>query len=102
MFIGLFYLGMRIIIVPDVTVPNVQGKLTADALHELEAAGLEGVVTSRQFNTELEIDRVISQKPLPDEKAKRGRNIELIVSQGPQLEIVPNVKGLSQTEAGLS
>lgn len=101
LFIGLFYLGMRIIIVPDVTVPNVQGKLTADALHELKVAGLEGVVTSRQFNAELEIDRVISQKPLPDEKAKRGRSVELIVSQGPQLEIVPNVKGLSQTEAGI-
>ncbi len=101
LFTGLFYLGMRILIVPDVNVPNVQGKLTADALRELKVAGLEGVVTSRQFNAELEIDRVISQKPLPDEKAKRGRNVELIVSQGAQLEIVPNVKGLSQTEAGI-
>ena len=101
LFIGLFYLGTRLILVPEVTVPNVQGKLTNDAIRELQSAGLDGLVTSRQFSNEVGKDRVVSQKPLPEEVAKQGRSVELIISQGAQVEVLPNVKGRSVTEAGI-
>jgi serine/threonine-protein kinase len=101
LFTGLVYIGTRLVFVPEVTVPNIQGKLTTDAIRELQTVGLGGVVTGRQFSNEFAKDRVISQKPLPDEIAKQGRNVELIVSQGSQIEIVPNVKGKNITEAGI-
>ncbi|NLK51744.1 MAG: Stk1 family PASTA domain-containing Ser/Thr kinase [Syntrophomonadaceae bacterium] len=97
-FVGMVYLGIKLVAVPEVVVPNVQGKLVEDALKELQNHGVEGVVTSRQFNNEIPKERVISQKPLPEEKVKRGRRIELTVSQGAQLDIVPNVKGRSVAE----
>jgi serine/threonine protein kinase len=101
LFIGLVYAGSKLVMVPDVTVPNVQGKLAEEAIRELRIAGLEGVVVSKPFNNEIEKDRVISQKPLPNELAKKGRQVELIVSQGAQLDVVPNVKGRNATEAGI-
>lgn len=101
MAIGLYFLGVRLLVVPEVTVPAVEGKLASEALADLQLAGLKGTVVSQLHSNEVGVDRVISQEPKANSLAKRGRTVELTVSLGAQVGTVPNVKGKNLTEASI-
>lgn len=99
--VGLYLLGVRLLMVAEVTVPSLQGKLINEALADLQAVGLKGTVASRQYSAEVGLDRVISQNKEPNSLAKQGSTVELTVSLGSQIGSVPYVRGKKLTEASI-
>ncbi|NPV91396.1 MAG: Stk1 family PASTA domain-containing Ser/Thr kinase [Firmicutes bacterium] len=99
--VGLYMLGVRLLVVPEVTVPSVQGKLVNEALTDLQAVGLKGAVASQQYSAEVGKDRVISQSKEANSLAKQGSTVELTVSLGSQMGSIPNVKGKKLPEASI-
>lgn len=84
--------------VPEVTVPNVIGKPVEQAQAELEALGLQ-VKTVEQYSDE-EPGIVIDQDYGPeDPKVKPPRVITLTVSKGEELRKVPDLYGLTVSDA---
>ena len=91
-----------------VKVPDVEDLSVAEAIAALENAGFKAVITE-EFHDSCKKGTVISQKISAGKLVEKGSEIELIISKGPDLVKVPNVKGKSAdaakkalTDAGLS
>ena len=82
---------------PAVPVPSVTGEPADDAQGAIRSAGLQPQLTE-QSSAEVEAGRVISQQPAGG-TAKRGSAVRLVVSSGPGVVEVPNVRGLSVDDA---
>jgi len=82
-----------------VTVPNVEG-LTQDAATAAitEAKLVMGTVTQQTSNT-VATGKVISQDPASGSSTAQGSPVNLVISSGPQMVVVPNVEGLTQDAA---
>lgn len=75
-----------------VTVPDVRGKTIAEVTATLKELGLR-VETTQQFSDTVERNEVISQSVVGEGKLRRGGEISLVVSRGPELVSVPDVVG---------
>ncbi len=84
--------------VPDVTVPDVTGKTQVDASETLLKQGLRPLVGT-QVSSDKPSGVVLDQDPKANSLAKRGRDITLTVSTGPELTEIPSLKGKSLAEA---
>ena len=83
----------------EVGVPNIVGKDIAQADEELRQQGLVLKVIGRENNDSAAVDSIIKQDPLPGRKVKAGREIEVILSQGIEQVKVPNVTGVTLSDA---
>ena len=81
-----------------VTVPFVEGQVEALAKQNITKAGLKPRVR-REPSTNTPEGKVIRQSPGGGEKIARGNMVTIFVSQGPPQVTVPNVVGMSQSEA---
>ncbi|ACB84923.1 Stk1 family PASTA domain-containing Ser/Thr kinase [Natranaerobius thermophilus] len=90
---------MAFLVVPQVTVPNVQEMSLDEAQETLQEEGLDSAVTEREPHPEIEATYVIRQDPEADSTVRQNRTIGLIISEGPELLQVPDVEGMSQREA---
>ena len=82
---------------PAVAVPSVTGQSVDDARAAIQQAGLRPQVTE-QPSADVEAGQVISQTPAGG-KANRGSTVQLVVSTGPAIVEVPDVRGLSIDDA---
>jgi RHS repeat-associated protein len=83
-----------------VVVPNVVGMTQADAQAAITGAHLVvGTVTTVNSLT-VPAGYVISQNPLAGSSAPLGSPIDLVVSLGPPMVLVPDVVGMTQANAG--
>jgi beta-lactam-binding protein with PASTA domain len=80
-----------------VTVPAVRGLSESDAVQKLENARLEAEV-ERVFAGAPK-DMVVEQDPRGGEQAERGSTVALVVSKGRNLATVPDVVGLTESQA---
>ncbi|OYN89654.1 Stk1 family PASTA domain-containing Ser/Thr kinase [Parenemella sanctibonifatiensis] len=80
-----------------IAIDDWSGKPAKDAQAELEGRGFS-VKRSEQFSNSVPAGVVISQTPA-DGTGKRGDSIELVVSKGPELVTVPNVRSSGADEA---
>ena len=80
-------------------VPDLVGLSREDALAALSDAGLAGGTVTEAFSAGVPAGNVISQSPLAGDSVPPGTTVDLVVSKGPQPVIVPNVVGLSGTNA---
>ncbi|MGH2905519.1 MAG: PASTA domain-containing protein [Solirubrobacterales bacterium] len=78
-------------------VPNVVGRSLGDAQSRLAQAGFKSEVFHQ--TNEAPVDEVFSQSPDGGQKAKKGSTIILNVSSGPGEVTMPDVAGLTQSEA---
>ncbi|MGE5485052.1 MAG: Stk1 family PASTA domain-containing Ser/Thr kinase [Ignavibacteriales bacterium] len=85
--------------VPIVEVPGVVGKSLSDAQRELEAKGLTGSVVAQKYDDTTPVGHVISQTPEAGESVKAGRTVNLVVSQGQEFTLVPEITNRSLREA---
>jgi beta-lactam-binding protein with PASTA domain len=85
-------------LVVSITVPKLTGMSAVDAEASAIAAGLE-VVRVESFDPEVPVDHVIAQDPGPDATLERGGSIELTISLGASPVTVPDVVGLTESEA---
>ncbi len=85
--------------VPKVSVPNVVGISPTAAKHELVRAHLSLHIVSRQFVKGTIEGMIASQTPRGLGKIARGSAVDVIVSNGPPIVVVPLVTSLSESEA---
>ncbi|MDO5043766.1 MAG: PASTA domain-containing protein, partial [Coriobacteriia bacterium] len=82
----------------EVTIPGVEGKPFDDAQLALEELGLAVKFTEQSSNT-VPQNVVISQDRQAGSKVAKGTTVTLTVSTGAEMKTVPNVIGLSATNA---
>jgi beta-lactam-binding protein with PASTA domain/predicted Ser/Thr protein kinase len=74
-----------------VSVPDVICQDTDSAQAEVEAAGLDFVVTGSQFSDECPPGTVATQNPAPGTQVQPGSNVRVKESEGPSPEPVPSI-----------
>lgn len=85
--------GEKLIEVPDLT-----GKTQPEAAEILLGLGLKIGSISKEFS-EFDEDTIITTNPKMGEKVPEGTPVDLVISQGIELVIVPDVKGMNVDEA---
>jgi beta-lactam-binding protein with PASTA domain len=85
----------------EIVVPNVCDMTLDNAIAQLKAAGLQGVVVERRYDNIIEEGSIIIQEPLPEVHVKKGRIINLTVSLGMETIKVPYLAGINY-EQGVS
>ncbi|MEL7624697.1 MAG: Stk1 family PASTA domain-containing Ser/Thr kinase [Clostridiales bacterium] len=84
----------------DVEVPAVVGKTQEQALQELEASGLKGIISEDKVVREsIPLDHVAVQDPIAATPVKPGSTIRLTLSKGPATRPVPYLIGQTQQAA---
>ena len=76
----------------EVTMPNLVGKSSADALAILQGRGLQLKVVDRVYS-ELPANAVARQSPPEGERMKVSQNAHVVLSLGPQNVITPSLVG---------
>jgi beta-lactam-binding protein with PASTA domain/predicted Ser/Thr protein kinase len=87
-----------------VNVPSLEGMTVEAAQAALENAGLELGQVGEENSEEIPEDRIISQSPEAFSEVPKGTAVDVVVSAGPSLVIVPNVecRSLASAEAELT
>lgn len=85
----------------EVVLPNLVGISEEDAKQTTDELGLVLEVSAREYNSEYAEGYIISQDPLYSDNynVKMGSTIKIVVSQGIEEAVVPDVVGKSQEEA---
>ena len=83
----------------SVTVPNVKGKTRDDARQALQDADLVVGQIRTQVDEDVDPDIVLAQDPKPDFLVPTGTPVDLWVSVKPETATVPDLIGLTLSEA---
>ncbi|MCI0545372.1 MAG: Stk1 family PASTA domain-containing Ser/Thr kinase [Actinobacteria bacterium] len=83
----------------EVAVPPLVGLTLDEARDALEEVGLTVGVITQRADPDAEIEVVLDQSPLPGVQVGNGAPVNLVVSSGPEIVVVPDVVGASQLEA---
>lgn len=83
----------------DVVVPSIIGMPRAEAERLLQQAKLKMNVVQQQYSDEVPADHVIASVPEPGRQVTEGREIRVVLSQGPEMVTVPDVLHTSLAEA---
>jgi serine/threonine-protein kinase len=91
------YLALTVIIKGEdtVIVPDLVGKDVLDGLEILSDLGLNTRVKGTVYSDRVPKNHVIDQDPEAGTAIKRGRDVKIRVSRGPQTIVMPNLAGLS-------
>ena len=82
-----------------VVVPDVIGALRADAVDALAGAGLVAGTVTEVYNEITPAGRVISQAPASGARVVPGTPVSLVLSLGPEPVPVPDVVGMTRSNA---
>lgn len=83
----------------QVTVPSLEGLTEEEAAAALEDADLRLGEVTEESSEEVEEGLVIDQDPSPDDRVDIRSVVDIVVSSGPELVVVPGVVGLSEEDA---
>jgi serine/threonine-protein kinase len=95
------YLALTLFIKSEdtVVVPNLTGKDVVYALEILTDLGLNTKVKGSEYSAAIPKNQIIFQAPDPGTEMKKGRDVKIILSKGPQYVAMPNLQGLSVQQA---
>jgi serine/threonine-protein kinase len=79
--------------------PNVIGMSQASAAAKLRTSGLTLNVTSTAYSETVPDGELISTDPGPGQDVTKGGTVRAVISKGPERHNVPDVSGLSESEA---
>jgi eukaryotic-like serine/threonine-protein kinase len=82
-----------------VEVPAVIGLTPADAEHTVAALGLQIEVERQYYSPQVPEGRIMTQMPLPRTKVRRGWQVRVAESLGPQRVVIPDVTKQSERAA---
>jgi serine/threonine-protein kinase len=85
----------------EVVVPDLVGLTRAGTQVVLERAGLRLGRVNFKVSADIQPDAVISQNPLAGQMVKAGREITVVMSQGPLRIEIPELRGISMRNARL-
>ncbi len=83
----------------SISVPDVSGKTVDEATQELESAGLQVGDQTKVYSESVEEGLVVGTDPPANRKVGQGTTIDLMVSQGTQQMEVPDLSGMTASEA---
>ncbi len=83
----------------SIEVPDVSGKSSETAILELARAGFENIETQDEFSADVLQGFVIETNPAAGQTVPKEATIIVLVSQGPEPVEVPNLEGMSQSQA---
>ena len=83
----------------EVEVPDVRGRTPAEARRIAEPLGLATQIERQYYSATVPESRVLSQMPLGGSVVRRGWELRLAVSLGPQRVTIPQIVGESQRAA---
>lgn len=86
----------------EVAVPDLVGKTPQEARRVAELNGFEFEVERQYYSPKMPEGRVLSQLPLAGTKVRRGWQIRVAESLGPQRVVIPNVLGESERAAEIN
>jgi len=91
------YLALTIFVKSEstVVVPELVGKEVVDTLNLLSDYGLNTKVTGMRYDPHIPKNRIIRQDPGPGSEIKKGRDVRIVVSNGPPNVMIPDIKGLA-------
>lgn len=82
-----------------VIVPDLAGLTYEEAQKQLEELGLEIEKGNEVYSDEYEEGEVVSQTPKPDTEVKKGKSVRVNISKGSGKEQIPNVIGMTESQA---
>lgn len=86
----------------SVVVPDLVGRDVIYVLETLSTMELNTKVKGSEFSPRIPRNRVILQDPEPGTRMKRGRDVRIVFSKGPQEIAMPSLKHRSLAEAKIS
>ena len=85
--------------IEELAVPPVVGQDIAEARAEIEAAGLTVGTIEPRPDPDFEMDVVIEQNPGAGVEVGTGTPVNLVVSTGPEVIVLPDLTGMSERDA---
>ena len=84
----------------DVKLPKLVGKTIEEAEQELNKSKLK-IEKKEEFNSEIEVGKIISQNPpfIENYTVKENSTVEVVVSKGTEMTKVPKIIGMEYEEA---
>ena len=97
------YVALTLIIKGEepVVVPDLVGKDVLYGLEILSDLGLNTRVKRTSYHDQVPKNHVIDQDPEAGAAIKRGRDVKIWVSRGPETIVMPNLTGLSLQQSGI-
>jgi beta-lactam-binding protein with PASTA domain/glutamine amidotransferase PdxT len=86
----------------DVQMPGLVQLTEAEAVAQIEAAGLQVGAVTREYSDSVPSGVVMSQDPAAESSVPLGTEVSLVVSLGPAPVAVPDVVGLTMAQARLA
>ena len=86
----------------EVQVPTIVGMTPADAERAVAGMGLQIEVERQYYSPQIPEGRIMTQLPLPGTKVRRGWQVRVAQSMGPQRVSIPDVTGQSERAAELN
>jgi eukaryotic-like serine/threonine-protein kinase len=86
----------------EVTTPNLLGKTPAEAARVAESRGLQFEVERQYYSTTVAEGKILSQLPAPDTQVRRGWQVRVAESLGPQRVEIPSALGQSERAAEMN
>jgi len=86
----------------EVQVPAVVGMTPFEAERKLAGLGLEMDVERQYYSPQIAEGRIMTQLPMPGTKVRRGWQVRVAQSMGPQRVSIPDVTGESERAAELN
>jgi eukaryotic-like serine/threonine-protein kinase len=83
----------------EVEVPKLVGLTPAEAARAVGAAGLQIAVERQYYNPKIPEGKIMSQLPEPGAHVRRGWQVRVAESLGPQRVVIPDVLGQSERAA---
>jgi serine/threonine-protein kinase len=84
-----------------VIVPNLEGKDVVYALELLTELELNTKVKGSEYTADIPKNYVVFQEPQAGAEIKKGRDVKIILSKGPQTVSMPNLLALSVQQANI-
>ena len=85
----------------EVAVPNLAGRTDADATQAAKDLGLNLTIENRFYSPTVPPNHILSQSPAAGSRVRRGWQVRVTESLGPQSVAVPDVTGLTDRPASL-
>jgi beta-lactam-binding protein with PASTA domain len=86
----------------ELVVPDLVGKLPAEARRIAEQEGFQMEIERRYYSATIPEDRILSQVPEAGTHVRRGWQIRIAQSLGPQRVEIPNLIGQSERAANIN
>jgi beta-lactam-binding protein with PASTA domain len=86
----------------EVPVPNLVGKTVAEAQRAALASGLEVQVERQYYSPDIAEGKIMTQVPDPGTKVRRGWQLRVAQSLGPQRVAIPDLSGETSRAAELN